>query len=186
MVLYNAVQAAQNAGPGPLSTYLVLQVAGNQLSGLCHNAVQHRLLAMPGRNVSYVPGKIRPEQVLQHRASYINALLIQRAGTLIPGGCNLCCSKRGFSPFTECRHVPGEFGGSCGNCKWPDHSKRCDHGAGNDGNDDDDGDDSDDVPLVPRRRTAAYKQLLDSEESDGEGEESPSAQLRREAVACTV
>jgi hypothetical protein len=28
--------------------------------------------------------------------------------------------------------------------------------------------------------------LLDSEESDGEGEESPSAQLRREAVARTA
>ncbi|KAL4978471.1 hypothetical protein BDW66DRAFT_129635 [Aspergillus desertorum] len=28
-------------------------------------------------------------------------------------------------PFTESRHVPGAFGGACGNCNWPDLSRRC-------------------------------------------------------------
>ena len=106
---------------------------------------------MPGQAVSYMPGAITPAQVMTHRPSYVNAILIQRAGILVPGGCNRCRGGAGFTPFPECRYIPGEFGNACSNCKWRDHTVYCNHpGIGGDG--DDDGDDSDDQPPYRRRR----------------------------------
>jgi hypothetical protein len=144
LVLYNAVQAAENAGQ--VGLHLRLVVGGNQLAPLCHTAAQHRVLAMPGQNVLYVPGKITLDQVSTHRPSYINAILIQRAGILVPNGCNRCRSGAGFTPFPECRYIPGEFGNACGNCKWRDHAARCRHPGT-----DDNGDDPDEPPRRRRR-----------------------------------
>ncbi|KAM3084400.1 hypothetical protein ACMFMG_001495 [Clarireedia jacksonii] len=58
------------------------------------------------------------------RPSYINAVLIQSRGTLVPGGCNEC-RRRGFTPFPTCVRLAGHWNGACGNCKWRDHSARC-------------------------------------------------------------
>ncbi len=150
LVLYNAVAAGlAAAGPHNPETF-ELQVAGNQLAELCHTAEQQTVLAMPGRDVLVRTGTITPAQVRTHRPSYVNAILIQRAGALIPGGCNRCRLERpGLSPFPECRFVRGHYGNACGNCKWRDHAARCQHGAV-DGNDEapDDG-----APRLPQPRT---------------------------------
>ena len=157
-MLYDAVQAAESAGQ--LGLHLCLRIGGQQLAPLCHNAIQRRVLALPGRDVSYVPGSITPQQVATHRPSYVNALLIQRAGVLIPGGCNRCRNSAGFRPFPECRFVRGEFGNACGNCKWRDHAARCLHGHGGDADDGGDpGNDDDDVVEIPRL-PAPRQQLL--------------------------
>jgi hypothetical protein len=102
----------------------VLLVLGQQLAPLCHNALQQAVLALPGQDVPFVRGAISPQQVASHRPSYINAILIQRAGVLVPGTC-LECQRRGLRPFPECRFVRGHFGSACGNCKWRDHGARC-------------------------------------------------------------
>lgn len=159
-MLYDAVIAAQNAGPGPLTVHLRLQVSGEELKALCHTEVQKRVLARPGHAVDYVPGSIRPDQVQTHRPSYINAILIQRSGILIPGGCSKCRTNQNPRPFPECRYIPNEFGNACGNCKWKDHASKCRHAVHNDGDhdpeDDFENDDSDDEPLIRRRvRTRA-------------------------------
>jgi hypothetical protein len=123
---------------------------------------------MPGQDVSYVPGAITLAQVSTHRPSYVNAILIQRAGILIPNGCNRCRSGAGFTPFPECRYIPGEFGNACGNCKWRDHAARCRHpGVGNDDNDDQD--DSDDSDQPPRRRRRLVRSRKDDKGSSGKG-----------------
>lgn len=50
--------------------------------------------------------------------------IIQRSGRRVSGGCNRCRTNAGFSPFPVCRFIRGEFGNSCGNCKWRDHVSR--------------------------------------------------------------
>ena len=99
--------------------------------------------------MTFVRGSITPQQLSTHRPSYVNAILIQRGGVLVPAGCNEC-QRRGLTPFPECRRIVGHFGGACGNCKWRDHAARCrlvepDEG----GSDGSDGDGSDDD--APRR-----------------------------------
>ncbi|PGH15888.1 hypothetical protein AJ79_02055 [Helicocarpus griseus UAMH5409] len=64
-------------------------------------------------------------QVLSHRPSYINAILIQSRGRPEVQACIACRSGPGLHPFPECRRLPGHFGGACGNCKWRDHASRC-------------------------------------------------------------
>jgi hypothetical protein len=104
---------------------------------------------MPGRDVPFVRGAITPQQLGTHRPSYVNAILIQRAGVLVPAGCSEC-QRRGLTPFPECRRVVGHFGGACGNCKWRDHAARCRTIEPDEGDSDgSDGDGSDDD--APRR-----------------------------------
>ena len=46
------------------------------------------------------------------------------------------CQRLGLdrTVFPECRRIQGQFGGCCGNCKWPDHGARCRWGGhGGDG-----------------------------------------------------
>jgi hypothetical protein len=112
--------AAAPAGQDP-----VLRVAGQQMATFAHNSLQRAVLALPGRDVPFVRGAITPAQVSTHRPSYINAILIQSRGVLVPGGGCLHCRTRGSRPFLECRRLPGHFGGSCGSCKWRDHAERC-------------------------------------------------------------
>jgi hypothetical protein len=80
---------------------------------------------MPSQDVSYVPRAITLAQVSTHRPSYVNAILIQRAGILVPSRCNRCCSSASFTPFPKCRYISSEFGNACSNCKWRDHAARC-------------------------------------------------------------
>lgn len=118
---YNAALAQAQAGQNPL-----LIVGGQQLANYAHSAPGRALLALPGVDVPFVLGAITPNQVRSQRPSYINAILIQSRGALVPGGCSRCRLPRpGLRPFPECRRVPGHFGGCCGNCKWRDHAARC-------------------------------------------------------------
>lgn len=122
LVLYNAALAAA----APQGGNPILIVGGQQLAPFCHNDLQQTVLVMPGRDVPFVRGAITPAQVGTMRPSYVNAILIQRAGSLVPGGCNRCRLPRpGLRPFPECRRIVGHFGGCCGNCKWRDHAARC-------------------------------------------------------------
>jgi Protein of unknown function (DUF3716) len=80
-----------------------------------------------------------PAQMGSHRASYINAILIQSRGVARNPPCGACAADRpGLRPFPECRRIQGHFGGCCGNCKWRDHAARCT--ARNIESDDEDGD----------------------------------------------
>lgn len=78
-----------------------------------------------------VRGRITIAQVASHRPSYINALLIQRAGSEVDHACTACrmqqeTNPNGWArPFPDCVRLSGLFGGSCGNCKWKDHAARC-------------------------------------------------------------
>lgn len=123
LVLYDALAAALAvAAQGDP----ILRVGGQVLGPLCHNNLQQTVLAMPGRDVRFVRGSITQQQVRTHRPSYVNAILIQSRGSLVPGGCSRCRrSPQLRRPFPECRRVVGHFGGCCGNCKWRDHAARC-------------------------------------------------------------
>lgn len=116
--LYEATPPRQNP---------VLPIQGQAyLTPYVHTDAGLRLLAQPGQPVPFIRGRISARQIQQHRPSYINALLIQSRGVRLARPCTHC--RRGHGrrlPFPDCRHVPGEFGGACANCKWPDRASRC-------------------------------------------------------------
>jgi Protein of unknown function (DUF3716) len=143
----NAANTALTDADAPANS--VFMVSGQQLAPLCHSRMQRAVLALPGRDVLFVRGGITPQQLDTQRLSYVNAILIQRAGILIPAGCNEC-RRRGFTPFPECRRVVGQFGGACGNCKWRDHAARC-RTIEPDKGDSDSGDESGSEDDAPRR-----------------------------------
>ncbi len=145
--MYNAAAAAIAAAAANQNP--VLLVSGQQLSPLCHNQLQQTVLALPGRDVSFVRGAITPQQLGTHRQSYVNAVLIQRAGVLIPRGCSEC-QRRGLRPFPKCRRIVGHFGGACGNCKWRDHGARCVVRHGDEADEAGDSDGSSEPEEIPR------------------------------------
>ena len=104
--------------------YDTLVVGGQQLAPACHNAAQRAVLALPGRDIAFVRGRITPVQLGSHRPSYVNAVLIQSRGRTRAVRCTEC-RRRGLTPFPECRRLRGHFGGCCANCKWRDHGARC-------------------------------------------------------------
>ena len=100
---------------------------------------------MPGRDIYFVRGYICLVQIHSARPSYINAVLIQSRGVLVPGGCNICRTRLVMRPFPECRILFGHFGDSCGNYKWPDHASRYRHNLDDsDGHDNEDEDEDED------------------------------------------
>lgn len=117
--LYNAAIAAAQTNQNP-----VLPIGERQLAPYCRNARQLALLAMPGNPVAFVRDCITPAQVRAMLTPHINELLIQSYGILVEDFCGECC-RRGLTPFPDCRRVEGQFGNSCGNCKWRDHGIRC-------------------------------------------------------------
>ncbi len=124
--MYDAVTAAQNAaaaGVNQLQQVPILRVGGQELATLVSGRFGRAVLALPGQDIRYKLNRITPEQVRDHRVSYINALLIQSRGVLMNPSCTRC--RRGLGPFPECRRVQGHFGGCCGNCKWPDLAAQC-------------------------------------------------------------
>ena len=152
-----------------------LQVAGNQLSAVCHTAEQRTVLAMPGQNVLVRTGAITPAQVQSGRPSYVNAILIQRAGALIPEGCNRC-RRVGKRPFLECRFIWNHFGGACGNCKWRDHGKRCKHGAEEESDVKEEPEDDDDPDPDPPRSTQRGKYQRKGRRTEGAGLPAPGSE----------
>ena len=133
----------------------ILPIGGQELAPLVHSPQGRAVLALPGQAVTFILGRISPEQVLMHRLSYINALLIQSRGVVQVPACTRC--QRGLGPFPECRRVLGHFGGCCGNCKWPDAAARCQFPTvieldSSSSSSDDDGDDNEDVKPVVRQQ----------------------------------
>jgi hypothetical protein len=123
LVLFNPAAGGGVGNANPLS---VLRVANaNVFANWPLNSLQQAILLLPGQDVPYVPGRITQAQVASNRPSYINGILIQRAGAPHPQGNCLNCQRRGLMPFTECRRTIGHFGGCCGNCKWRDHARQC-------------------------------------------------------------
>ena len=80
---------------------------------------------MPRCDIRYIYGSITWARIISLCPSYINAVLIQKAGTVIQPRCIVCRRRRGLYLFLECRRVLGHFGGAYGNCKWHDHASRC-------------------------------------------------------------
>ena len=128
----------------PSSRHSRLDVGQQQLAPFIHTAPGRVVLALPGQDVDFVRGAISPPQIGQHRASYINAILIQSRGRAEPQACTQCRAPRpGLRPFPVCHRLAGHFGGACANCKWRDHGARCSfvRRPGNDGDGADGGDD---------------------------------------------
>lgn len=127
-----------------------LQVGGQELTPFVHSPRRLAVLALPGTSVAYHTDRIRPAQVLMHRMSYVNGLLIQSRGFVQNPACTRC--QRGLGPFPECLRVLGHFSGCCGNCKWPDFCARCRFPTVIDldpsESQDDDGDDEDEKAAV--------------------------------------
>jgi len=110
-------------------------------------------------------GRIRLEQINSGRPSYVNAVLIQRAGdNMAPDICDPC-RRRGLGKkvFPECRRLEGYWGDCCGNCKWSDHGIDCtwtgrDVGDNDDGGDgSEEGDDDDRVIFRRQRKPTSRK-----------------------------
>ena len=107
-----------------------------QLAPFVHSRQALAVLALPGQDVDFVRGAISGNQIVTHRPSYINAILIQSRGQALPRACNQCLGRPGLRPFPVCLRVPGHFQGCCGNCKLREHGARCSFGAaGDDGGD---------------------------------------------------
>ncbi len=122
LVLFNPAAGAAVSG----ANTSVLRVANAAVfANWPLNSLQRAILALPGQDVPYVTGRITQAQVASNRPSYINGILIQRAGAVHPQGNCLNCQRRGLSPFTKCRRTQGHFGGCCGNCKWREHASQC-------------------------------------------------------------
>ncbi|KAN0117111.1 hypothetical protein V8E51_003088 [Hyaloscypha variabilis] len=105
----------------------IMVVAGQQLTGFCHNSLQNQALALPGQNVLVNPNRIAIGQVVTQRQSYINAILIQRGGVNMTDTPCRTCARTGLAntTFPECRRIIGQWNNCCGNCKWPDHAASC-------------------------------------------------------------
>lgn len=100
LVLYNAVVAAANAAAPQGQLVQVpppLPIGGHQLAHLVHSPQGAAVLALPGLPVAYIAGRIRPEQMLTHRPSYTNGLLIQSPGFVQTPVCMRCAGDS--APF---------------------------------------------------------------------------------------
>jgi hypothetical protein len=109
-----------------------IDVRGGRLRSFVHSPQGLAVMRMAeGRTVDFVRGGVSERQVRMHRPSYVNALLIQSRGVLVPEPCASCQNKMLMDrdayayPFVHCIRLPGHFGGCCGNCKWPDRASRC-------------------------------------------------------------
>ena len=127
-----ATQIRQNLPNGGVQ----LNVANQGLSPFVRSPMGRNLLALPGQNVLIHPTVVTAARIATNRPSYINAVLIQSRGAppiaappRAAAGCTACSTLRtpagDRKAFPECRHMPGHFGGGCGNCKWQDHAARC-------------------------------------------------------------
>ena len=137
LVLWNPTATAAAANTAALALVPIgqnprLEVAQQQqqqqqqLASWVHGVPGNSVLALPGQHVDFVVGAIQPCQIGQHRASYINAILIQSQGQPPPQACTQCQSPcPGLRPFPVCHSLRGHFGGSCGNCKWRDYGSQC-------------------------------------------------------------
>lgn len=112
------------AGPPRTDGYVLVSLTPEgevALSQLCHTEEQRRAFALPSHPFVVRVGRIRPEQLLTHRPSYVNGLLIASRGTMIPtGGC-----MRSRGTFGIPTVLFGFWRGCCAGCKWKDQSTHC-------------------------------------------------------------
>ncbi|KAH6659912.1 hypothetical protein BKA67DRAFT_641087 [Truncatella angustata] len=142
------------------SLLLILPLGGQELASFSHNELQRAVLALPGRDILVVNRSITPAQVVSHRPSYINFLLITSRGRVSATPCVSCRLAAALSPFgwarpsPVCVRLPGHFGGCCSNCKWKDQASRCSvrDGVGTPFPSDDNDNDNDNDTPPPRQR----------------------------------
>lgn len=91
------------------------------LRTLCHTDEQRRAFALPHHSFVVRAGRISEQQLLTHRPSYVNALLIASRGTMLPS--NGCMRSR--ATFGIPTVLFGFWGGACAGCKWKDQSTYC-------------------------------------------------------------
>ncbi|KIX07927.1 uncharacterized protein Z518_02581 [Rhinocladiella mackenziei CBS 650.93] len=63
------------------------------------------------------------DEVLQKRAGYAEAIMMQQYGEVNNRICHHCGNSSG--PFTECRSVAGEHNGACANCHFQQRAAYC-------------------------------------------------------------
>jgi len=68
----------------------VLFVDQQQLAQYAHSSQTRAILVLPDVNVLFVRLHITLNQVRTHQLLYINAILIQSQGVLVPAGCLNC------------------------------------------------------------------------------------------------
>jgi len=102
----------------------VLFVDQQQLTQYAHFSQTRVILVLLGVDVLFVQLHITLNQVRIHQSLYINAILIQSQGVLIPVSC-LNCQAHSMAFFSECRRTSEHFSECCGSCKWCDHMRRC-------------------------------------------------------------
>jgi hypothetical protein len=120
VALFESAVARTPAGQNP-----VLPIGGQQLAPFIHSDEGIKVLALPGRDVPFIRGRINGRQILYHRYSYIHALLIASRGRVAVHPCGSCQNSWRRPPFPQCIVLPGYWGGCCANCKWPDHAEWC-------------------------------------------------------------
>jgi len=103
---------------------LVLFVGQQQLTQYAYFSQTRAILVLPNVNVLFVQLHITLNQVRTHQPLYINAILIQSRGVLVPAGC-LNCQAHDMTLFLKCRCTSEHFSECCSNCKWCDHMCCC-------------------------------------------------------------
>jgi len=102
----------------------VLFVGQQQLVQYTHFSQTKNILELLNVNVLFVQLCILLNQVRTHWPLYINAILIQSRGVLVPASC-INCQTCDMTLFSECRRTPKHFSECCGNCKWREHAAHC-------------------------------------------------------------
>jgi len=102
----------------------VLFVDQQQLVLYTHFSQTRGILVLSDVNVLFVQLHITLNQIRMHQSLYINVILIQSQGVLMPVGC-LNCQAHSMALFLKCRHMSEHFSECCSNCKWCDHACCC-------------------------------------------------------------
>lgn len=105
----------------------ILAIANQGLAPFALSAGCTRVLALPGRNIEYTPGRVTAVR-LRSRESYRCTVLVQSRGqpvTPVCQSCNGLGEPDHGKAFPTCIRLPGHFGGACVNCVWPNHAARC-------------------------------------------------------------
>jgi len=122
LILYNAYVAALVLAAVNVDS--VLFVGQQQLALYAHFLQTKGILVLFSVNVSFVWLHITLNQVRMHWLLYINVILIQSQGVLMPAGC-LNCQAHSMALFLKCHCTSEHFNECCSNCKWRDHAHCC-------------------------------------------------------------
>ena len=90
LVLWNAAAASAALGAVPTGQNPCLVVGQQQLGPFTLGGPGNAILALPGQDMEFTAEAITSSQIGSHRASYINAILIQSRGVLPSVACTQC------------------------------------------------------------------------------------------------